>query len=283
MSEVQSFPEFPPYFSEFSPPPPEPPRKRKPLVVVAMALGWVLVAASTAGAVVAFGRTDTKSADASLFAAAPSVSVSASGTSSSSPSPSPSSSSSAPTTVATTTIAPKPTSTVTGKVGSGGASHTGDLRYFLLPVPADGSVIGDQDGKTLTKSDVAALYGGSSDVLKFLGEVNFKDGAIRDYQTGDAAYHVQVTLMRFDSQYDASLWFGGDQPDSKWTSFPIPGYSGAKGWSIPADSAGLGHLRGLFYKGDTMFEIIVSGTDPVDHQVLVDAMKKQIARLTTGA
>ena len=274
MADVQPFPE----------PVPEPPpaRARKPIAVVAFSLGWVLIAGSTAGAVVAFGKTGASS-KSQAAGIAPPRSAHASVTPTFAPSPSsaaPSTTAPAKTTPPTT---PTPVSTVTGSVSSG-LIHTGDLRFFLLPVPSDGSVVGNADGSTLTKDQIAADYKDSSSVVTILGQLGFKDGADREYQTGDAAYHVEVRLLRFDSQQDASLWFQGDQPDSKWKEFSISGYSDAKGWDIaPSSPGGLGRLRGLYYRGDTVFEVMVTGQDPVDHSVLVDRMGKQIDRLTTGA
>ena len=114
-----------------------------------------------------------------------------------------------------------------------GLTHKGDLRFFLLPVPSDGSVIGDPDGKALTKADVAGGYSNSKEVTSILGELGFKGGATRDYQTGDAKYHVEANLMQFGSASNAKLWFQGDQPASGWKTVKLSGLSGADGLQHP--------------------------------------------------
>jgi hypothetical protein len=248
--------------------------ERKRLTVAAFTVGWLVIASGTAGAVVAIGHGGSKSGTA--VAAAPSATPSSSASASQTPSPSPTTttSSAAPTT-------PSPTSTVTGSIGSG-LTHKGDLRFFLLPVPSDGSVIGDPDGKKLSKSDVADSYSNSKEVLSILGELGFKDGATREYQTGDAAYHVETTLMHFSSGSNARLWYQGDQPPSGWKKFKISGFSGASGYVISEKDSTFQTLRGLYYRGDVVIEILIIGQDPVDQSVMASAMSAQVARLNTG-
>lgn len=252
--------------------------------VVALAVGWVVVAGGTAGAVVALGRDgSSQGADG---AAVPRVTVtaavpsSASRESSSSPSPSlslsPSSSSSS------SSPSPTPTSTVTGKVA--GAVHSGDLRFFLMAAPSDASVIGSADGDMLTKESVAALYSNSSDVLKKLNSLGFKDGATRRYQTGDGKFHVTVRLLHFSSAQSARTWALGDQPLPGWKAFGVPGYPDEKAYDIAMDaSSGEARLRGVGFRGDVFFEVNVFGQPPVNHGVLIDRVRKQIIRLDTGS
>jgi hypothetical protein len=251
--------------------------ERKRLTVAAFTVGWLVIASGTAGAVVAIGHGGSKSGPTAA-AAAPTAAPSSSPSSSASSTPSPS-----PTTT-TTTVAPttpSPTSTVTGSVGPG-LTHKGDLRFFLLAVPADGSVIGDPDGQTLAKADIAANYSDSKEVTSILDELGFKGGATRDYQTGDAKYHVITTLTQFGSAANAKLWFQGDQPPSDWKSVKLSGLSGATAYSIIDKSTNLETLRGLYYRGDVVFEILVVGEPTVDPSVLADRMNKQIDRLSTG-
>jgi hypothetical protein len=161
--------------------------------------------------------------------------------------------------------------------------HGGDIRYFLLPVPSDALVVGAPDGDPLTKEAVAAVYSNSSDVLKGLQTLGFKDGATRRYQTGDAKYHVAVRVLHFASADAAQTWAKADKPQSGWTAFSIPGYPDEKGYDIPLDpSLGEARLRAVGFRGDVFFEINVYGEPPVDHAVLIDRVRKQIARLDTG-
>lgn len=176
---------------------------------------------------------------------------------------------------------PTPSSTVTGKVSNG--VHTGDLRFFLLPVPSDGSAVGAPDGDTLTAANVAAFYSNSSEALKALQQLDFKGGATRTYQTGDAKYHVDVRLLHFASAENARAWAAGDKPMASWKAFSVPGYPDEKAYDIPLDaSLGEARLRAVGFRGDVFFEIDVFGQPPVDHAVLIDRVRKQIARLDSG-
>ncbi len=264
----------------FELPPDATPRARKPLVVAVFSVGWLLIAAATAGTVVAVGRGSDGASQSAASAAgtAPSATSPASGVPSPTPS-APTSTSPTPTVPPTT---PKPVSTVTGKVTSD-LLHSGDLRFFLLPVPSDAGVIGAADGKPLTKDDVAKEYLNSADVLKSLNALGFKDGAYRDYQTGDAKYHVVVRLLHFGSAQSAKLWFQGDKPDPLAKAFPVNGFPDAKGYYLaPLRHGDLANLRGLYYTGDVVFEIFVIGQDPIDKNVLAGRIHKQVDRLTTG-
>jgi hypothetical protein len=180
-----------------------------------------------------------------------------------------------------TTSSPTPTSTVTGKVASG--VHSGDLRFFLLPVPSDASVVGSPDGDAMTAATVAGAYSNSSQALKFLQQLGFKSGATRGYQTGDAKYHVDVRLLQFSSAENARAWASGDKPQANATAFSIPGYPDEKAYDIPLDaSLGEARLRAVGFRGDVFFEVDVFGQPPVDHQVLIDRARKEIARLDSG-
>jgi hypothetical protein len=264
-------------------------------VVAALVAGWVVIAGGTAGAVVAFGRGGSSAQGSGdelvgrgAVSAAPSGGASVSGSSAYvSPTPGPSgssssagSSSSSPS--PTPTSAPTPSSTVTGKVANG--VHTGDVRFFLLPVPSDASVIGAVDGDPVTNKTVAAWYGNSAQVLKQLDQLRFQGGATRRYQTGDGKYHVLVRLLRFGGADAAKAWAGGDRPNADWKPFAVPGYPDEKAYDIAMDPAlGEARLRAVGFRGDVFFEVNVFGQPPVDHAVLFDRVRKQITRLDTGS
>ena len=171
---------------------------------------------------------------------------------------------------------------MTGKVSDG--VHSGDIRFFLLPVPSDASVVGTADGDKLDADTVASAYTNSSEALTALKELHFKDGATRRYQTGDAEYHVQVMLLHFGSAGYARDWAAGDKPVGDAKPFSIPGYPDEKAYDMPLDpSLGEARLRAVGVRGDVFFEVDVYGQPPVDHQVLIDRVRKQIARLDTGS
>jgi hypothetical protein len=154
----------------------------------------------------------------------------------------------------------------------------------MLPVPSDASVVGAPDGDPLNLQAVQAIYAKSPDALKALQTLGFKDGATRRYETGDAKYHVAVLLLHFGSADAAQAWAAGDKPASSSTAFPIPGYPDEKGYQIPLDpGSGEERLRAVGFRGDVFFEVDVIGQTPVDRTVLIDRVRKQIARLDTGS
>ena len=174
-------------------------------------------------------------------------------------------------------------STITGKVGPG-LVHSGDIRFFLMPVPPDAGVIGAADGKPLTKDDVAARYSNSGEALKELNQLGYKDGAYRDYQTGDAKYHVVARLWHFASAQSAKLWVQGEQPSPAAKAFSVSGFPDVRAWYIsPPLSGDPASVRGMGVCGDVAFEIYVIGQEPLDRGLLADRVRKQVDRLTKGA
>ena len=246
-------------------------RRNRGLIITAIGASYLVLAAGTAAAVVAVaspapvdiaalsspstGASGAGRASASATAASPSASAS--------PSPSPS-----------------PKSTVVGSVKDG--VHSGDLRYFLLP-PPDGpsSVQGNPDGDTESMSDVVKQYGGSSDVKSFLNQMGFKGGARRTYQDSAMGANVSIELLQFGSSDDATNWLQGFQLNSSgWTTFSIPGESGAT--AREKNSDGLDDLIGVYAEGDTFYEITIFGTQTVPHSDLANLMTGEHGRLAHG-
>ena len=230
----------------------------------------------------AFGRDGTSHKSVNTAAAISPTAAKAAGSATSPSRTSSTSSSSAPA-PKTTTSDPTPSSTVTGKVSKG--VHSGDIRYFLLPAPSDGKVIGPADGDTLTDKAMADRYTNSAEALKGLKDLGFKDGAARAYQTDDAKYHVAVFLMHFSSAQNAKWWLAGDEGDASWKAFDVPGHSDVKAWDIPAEDSSRdeGQLRAVGVRGDVYFEVTIVGEPPMDHAVLINCVRKQIDRLDTGS
>lgn len=258
------------------PAPPAPEKRRnRGLIITAIGASYLVLAAGTAAAVVAvaspapvdIAALSSPSAGASgaggAVASASAGSRSASASPSASPSPSPS-----------------PKSTVVGSVKSG--VHSGDLRYFLLP-PPDGpsSVQGDPDGNTESLSDVVKEYGGSSDVKTFLNQMNFKGGARRTYQDSAMGANVSIELLQFGSSDDATNWLQGFQVNSSgWTTFSIPGESGATAREKHSD--GVDELIGVYAQGDTFYEVTIFGTQTVPQSDLANLMTGEHGRLAHG-
>lgn len=248
-------------------------RRSRALIITAIGASYLVLAAGTAAAVVAIASPAPVDVAAALASTSAGASAGASGTASASASAAPSASPSP-------SPSPSPVSTVVGSVKDG--THSGDLRYFLLP-PPDGSssVQGDPDGNKESASDVVKEYGGSSDVKSALSQLGFKGGAQRTYQDSTMGANVSIELLQFDSSGDADNWMQGFQLNGNgWTSFSIPGESGATAREKNADN--LDSLIGVYAEGDTFYEITVYGTQTLPHSDLADLMTAEHGRLAHG-
>lgn len=246
--------------------PPAVPRKRsRALLATAIGASYAVLAAGAAAAVVTTG-----SPVAVIAAAQPTPS----------PDTSASASPSASATTAPPSPSPSPTPTVTGQVN--GATHTGDLRYFLLPPPGGASSVqGDPDGDSENLSAVLVGYGNSASAKSFLRQLDFKGGATRTYQDSTLGGNVVIELLQFGSSGEASEWQQGFQLNGGgWSSFSVAGESGASAWD--KSSADGDTLIGSYYAGDTFYEITLYGTQTLPHTDLADLMKAEHGRLSHG-
>ncbi|MFC5909841.1 hypothetical protein [Streptacidiphilus monticola] len=248
------------------------PKSRKALYVSLAAVGWLVIASGTATAVVAVGSGPR---DTPLAAAAGSASPSASATPSAGAggaSPSSSPSAAAP--------SPSPTSTVHGSVH--GSHHSGDLRYFLLPVPDDAAAYGDPDGTAETLSDIAKEMSNSSTSKRILHDYGCTGGAYRTYRTNDGQYTVTTRIIHFDSSSHASDWVSG-LSFAKGDSFTVPGVTNGHGQAFdPSQSDGMGELIGYSHVGDIEYEITVDGDGKLPHSLLKPLMIREERRLVSG-
>lgn len=242
------------------------------LVGAAIVASYVVLAAATAGAVVAVASPGAVDIAA---LASPSASASGSLSSSLSPSPSPSPASSSP----SPSASPSPVSTVTGSVSNG--VHSGDLRYFLLPAPGGASTVqGDPDGTDESLSDVVTAWGGGSQVKTVLQQLGFKRGATRTYQDSSLGANVVIELLQFDSGGDASQWAQSWGAPSDAKSFSIPGESSAVAWA--GGSSGAFYVRGIYSEGDTAYQVTVYSDQTVQHGSLIGLMGSEHDRLAHG-
>ncbi|SEK69698.1 hypothetical protein [Streptacidiphilus jiangxiensis] len=250
---------------------PEPaPRRRAGTVALAVA-GWLVLAAATAGAVVAVGsggspRTVADPA-ASPSAARPTGGAKASVT----PSPSP------------TTASPTPSPSATVKGSVSGNTHSGDLRYFLLPVPDGDQVEGDPNGVAQSLGDVAKEMDNPSTSRRILNDLGCQGGAYRSFVTNDGVWTVTVHLIHFDGSGHASDWVSG-LTFANGHSFHVSGISDATGQSIDPSSSngGNGLLIGVSHVGDVEYEVDVTGAGSPSRSLLTQLMQRQEQRLTTG-
>lgn len=232
---------------------------------------WLVIAAGTATGVVLVGGGGTTQAAA---AALPSASAS------SSPLPSPSATTAAPSVVPTPTVAPRPSSTVKGTVN--GSTHSGDLRFFLLPVPGDAEAYGNADGDTMTIADIAKTLGNPTTSKKILNEYGCSGGAYRSYRSNDGTVTVDTQLLHFDGSGHASDWASG-LTFGKGKEFSVSGIDNGRGIAFdPTSDSGDGELLGISHVGDVEYEITVSGTGKLAHSLLTPLMKREEQRLSTG-
>ncbi|MFB7943843.1 hypothetical protein ACFC6L_02885 [Kitasatospora phosalacinea] len=257
-------------------PVPDAPRRLPRAVGVALSVaGLLAVTAASAAVTVAVGRPDhpghavaAAPSGAATGAASPSASPSLSPTPARTPSPAPS-----------PTVAPRPASTLKGSVSGG--KHSGDLRYFLLPVPDDADPYGSPDGAMMSMDDIQAGYGKDVDVAEILDSWDFKDAATRTYRTRDGKTEVRVDLKRF-KRTDRAQGFA-DHSSYDREAFDVDGVPNAKGYLFkPEQQAYTGELIGIGVVGDVVYEVTVDVQGDPDKALLADAMKRARDRLANG-
>lgn len=246
-------------------------RKLPRAVVVALTVtGLLAVTAASATVTVAIGKPDRKP---HTVAAAPTASGSASPSPSATPSPT-------PTPTPTPTQVPSPVSTLHGTVN--GNTHGGDLRFFLLPMPAGAESYGSADGVEVGRDEVKKDFESDSAGEESLNYLGFKEGATRRYRTADGQQEVEVRMLRFKSAADARRFADGMSfKDAQ--EFDIDGDSKGKGILLkPKQEAWTGRLVGISSLGDVEYEITVLVKGTPDKAPLQDAMKRQRERLNSG-
>ncbi|MGF1431433.1 hypothetical protein [Kitasatospora sp. LaBMicrA B282] len=178
------------------------------------------------------------------------------------------------------TLAPSPASPLHGTVS--GDTHGGDLRFFLLPVPAGAQPYGDQDGTALTVADLAKNYRTPADTQQVLTSYGYQEAAYRRYRSGDGQSEVEAQLMRFSSGDDAKAFAQG-AGYAQGTPVPVAGDDAAKGFLFkPDQQAFTGELVGVSRVGDVEYEVRVYVKGAPDQALLADAMQRQHDRLGTG-
>jgi hypothetical protein len=239
---------------------------RRRSVTIAVAAGIWLAIAGVSAAIAA----NTGGSGSAVAAAVPSPSASVANSPSAAPTlPS-----------ATPTPTPRPGSTLKGYVN--GSTHSGDLRFFLMPVPDDAEAYGDTDGTKESLSDIANDMGNSSTSKSILRQLGCTGGAYRTYRTNDGQYTVTARLIHFDSSGHAADWVTG-LSFGHGDSFDVSGVSNAKAIAIkPTDSGGVGTLMGISHVGDMEYEIDIQGTGSLDHALLTPLMQRQEQLLSTG-
>jgi len=240
---------------------------------VALSVAALLAVTATSAAVtVAVGKPD----QSKRVAAAPAPTAGASASASASPSPS---ATPTPTSTPSPIAAPRPASTLQGSVSGG--KHSGDLRYFLLPVPDDADPYGSPDGAMMSTDDLQAQYSDSVDIKEVLDSWGFKDAAGRTYRLRDGKTEVRSELKRF-GRTDRAQGFA-DHSGYGDNSFDIDGVANAKGYIFkPKQQAYTGALIGIGVVGDVVYEVTVEVQGDPDKALLFDAMKRERDRLTNG-
>ncbi|MFJ6621381.1 hypothetical protein ACIQOW_27885 [Kitasatospora sp. NPDC091335] len=255
---------------------PEPAPRRLPRAVgVALATaGLLAVTAASAAVTVAVGKPDARPAVAATGPSKTAASTSASAPASATPSAVP-----VPTPTAVP-AEPAPASTVKGTVNGG--KHEGDLRYFLLPIPAGGESYGPADGMTMTDEDTADLFGNQDGIMDILKSYGYKGGATRMYRTADGKAEVTVTLLKLGSTAMAGD-FAKNYKVKSLEPFDIAGDSGGRGYlKAPKQQAYTGSMSGISSQGDVQYTIDVDVKGTPDKALLNELMKRQREWLTNG-
>lgn len=261
-----AIPAAPPGYVPWSPP--QGPRPRSRRIIPLAVAGWLIIAVGTATGVALTGPGGTAQAAATGPHARVPATVA------------PTTAVPLPVPTQTATAAPSPTSTVKGTVR--GATHSGDLRFFLLPVPSDAEAYGAVDGSRMTLSDVAETLDNSSTSKRILNEYGCSGGAYREYRNNDGSLTVHTQLIHFNSSGHAGGWASG-LTFTKGSSFSVSGVSNAKGRAFdPSNSEGTGELLGISHVGDVEYEIEVTGTGKLPHSLLAPLMKREEQRLGGG-
>lgn len=243
-------------------------RSRVGVYVSLAVVGFLVIVAGTAGTVVALGspRGGTAQAAAPVLTATPSPSATA-----------------APATTAPVvvpTVAPSPTATVHGSVSDG--THSGDLRFFLLPLPDGAQPISDATGTLESLGDISKEMASPSQGLADLKSWNCTGGAVRQYRSSDGTLTIRIELLKFEDSGDAGGWFSGLHFDNG-TAFSIPGVDNTSGWAFdPSGADTYGRVTGVGYEGDVMFEIDINGQGKIDHSLLTPLMQREQRLLRTG-
>ncbi|MFD8788953.1 hypothetical protein [Kitasatospora sp. NPDC059599] len=234
--------------------------------------GLLAVTAASAAVTVAVGKPDPHPAAAPVVTAAPQASASATASASPTPEPVP-----VPTAVPTE---PAPASTVKGTVSGG--KHAGDLRYFLLPIPAGGESYGPADGMTMTDDDVAEIFGKQDGIKDILASYGYKEGASRMYRTADGKAEVTVTLLHFGSASMATDFVKGYKIKSL-DPIDLDGLPDARGYlKKPKQQAYTGSMTGIASQGDVQYTIDVDVKGTPDKALLSELMKRQRDWLASG-
>ena len=248
------------------------PRSRVTLYTSLAVAGFLAITAATAGTVVALGSPGGGPA----AAAAPTVTAAPSP--SATPTPTPAPATSAP--IVVPTVAPAPTSTVRGTVNDG--THSGDLRFFLLPIPDGGQPINDATGTLETLGVISQEMADPKQGLSALKSWSCSGGAVREYRSSDATLTIRTELLHFDDSADADGWFQGFS-FSNGTPFSISGVDDTKGWAFdPSGGSGYGSITGVGYDGDVMYEIDINGQGKLDRSLLTPLMQRERQLLRTG-
>jgi hypothetical protein len=239
------------------------------LIALAVA-GWLVIASGTAGAVVAAGSGSSSHAVAGASASPTAARPTPSGKASATPSPPP------------TTASPTPSPSATVKGSVSGDSHSGDLRYFLLPVPDGAQVEGDPNGVSQSLGDIAKEMDNPNTSRGILNDLGCQGGAYRSFVTNDGVWTVTVHLIHFDGPGHASDWVSG-LTFQRGDSFTVSGISDAIGRSFdPSSNNGEGLVIGVSHVGDVEYEVNITGAGKPSRTLLTQLMQRQEQRLTTG-
>jgi hypothetical protein len=177
----------------------------------------------------------------------------------------------------------KPT---TSAAPTGGATHNGDLRTYLVSSPSGSHAWNKPLGtdKKLTLDQASALSSDASARKKMLTGYNFTQGAVQCWIGSDKT-QVDVRLYQFDSATNAQGFYK-DDIDATTGGYTagnvnsIPGLSDAKSFADPKpDAQGYVQALAIGVKGDVVVVVDVMHPATLDIAVPNGILTQQIEKL----
>lgn len=158
-----------------------------------------------------------------------------------------------------------------GGTGTGtGATHSGDLRTYLVAMPTGAQKCSDEEGtnETLSLDQAANLSSDPQGRKDELQQYKFKGGAVRCWVSSDSTT-VDVRLYQFGSSDNAQSFFDSDidgtsSDYSAANTTDVSGVPGGKSFATPTkDSKGYVRVISIGLNGDVVLVIAIAQLPPL--------------------
>jgi len=168
------------------------------------------------------------------------------------------------------------------------ATHTGDLRTFLIDPPSGSRNWPKPLGtdRNLSLDQASELSSDPKARKDMLQQYNFTKGAVQCWIASGGSSVVDVRLYQFDSPDHAQTFFQDNldatgQGYAAGDTHPVSGVPGAKSFSDPKkDAQGYVSVISIGVKGDVVFVVSIGEKgDKIDLTLPDQLMQKQLAKL----